>query len=170
MIVSACRLLLVCGLGLCTLAFDSQKPEIASGRGNIELTLQPLILTDQRTSGSFPIPPEVLVSQPRVLFVSITKVVNPQRSPFEILAYLQRVKESKAGGEKILLSSFSLYPTDRPAGFQLSTSDAFHKLAVEGAPSKPDEVRVVFEIRKFHETDSWAGLELTFAPPVWRDK
>jgi hypothetical protein len=170
MIIGACRWLLVCCVPLCMLAFDSQKSDSKNAAPNSEGTSQPLILTGQHTSGSFPVPPEVLRSQPRVLFVSIAKVVNPQRTSFEILAYFERTKPDQAPAEKILLSSFSLYPSDQPAGFQLSTSEAFHKLATEAPTSKQGDIRVVFEIRRFHETDSWTGLELTLAPPVWRNK
>jgi hypothetical protein len=170
MIICACRWLLVCCLPLCMFAFGSQKSDSKDAAPNSEGTTQPLILTGQRTSGSFPVPPEILRNQTRVLFVSIAKVVNRQRTSFEILAYLQRAKQDHAPAEKILLGSFSLYPSDQPAGFQLSTSEAFHKLAAEAATSSPSDVRLVFEIRKFRETDSWAGLEVTLAPPVWRDK
>jgi len=163
MITRACPLLF-CALLLWT---SASVPQNSAG-SSTERASHSVILTSQHPSASFAVAPEVVASKPPVLFVSISKVINPEQTSLEILVYLSRSENEGADGSRVLIGNFSLYPPDRPAGFQLSTSDAFRKLAASKSSQKERQVRVVFEMRRLHEGKPWSAVELTLPPPEWR--
>jgi len=129
----------------------------------------PLVLTNDRATGSFPISPETLAAAPRTLSVSISKVTNPEKTPFEVLVYLSVRRAAPAEPHKILIGNFSLYPPDHAAGFLLSTSQAFQKLQADGASAKSLKVRLLVEIKRIHEDKPWTPIAITVPPPKWRD-
>jgi len=67
-----------------------------------------------------------------------------------------------------LIGTFSLYPPDKPAGFQLSTAAAFQKLPAGVSSQTEKGLRAVFEMRRLHEGKPWSAVELTLPPPEWR--
>jgi hypothetical protein len=146
--------------GTCTRPAKVQGPETVAMSQKHE---QPLALTGERPSGFFVLAPDILASPPPVLQISITKVVNPALTPFEVLVYLApQGKKGDPEPEKIMLGNFSLYPADQPAGFVLRSANAFKK---PGATS--GEVRLLIELRRIRETDSWTNLQVTIDPPKW---
>jgi hypothetical protein len=163
MFAVACRWL-VCALLLCAIA---QVGSVAAGR-QAEEARKSVVLTSQQLLGAFPVTPEILVSKPPVLFVSIAKVVNPERIGLEIFVYLSRTTKDNVKGQRTLVGNFSLYPPDKPGGFQLSTADAFRKLKT--GKSERGEVNVVVEMRRMHETGALTPIEVTVSAPEWRSK
>lgn len=122
------------------------------------------MLSNQQPAGSFPVAPEILASKPPILFVSITRVVNPGMTPFEIWVHLACEDKNGVSGPRVLVGNFSLYPPDKAGGFQLNTADAFRTLNGK----EYGEVRLVVEMRRIHETKPWTPIEVTVSPPVWR--
>lgn len=138
-----------------------------SGGGAAEEARQPMTLTARQTSASFAVLPDILARRPATLFISIRKVVNPDKSPFEILVYLKR--NEKDGPKRVLVGNFSPYPPDEPAGFRLSTTDSFRKLG-DVSGSEGTNTTLVIDMRRMHETDPWNSLEVTIAPPEWLER
>lgn len=161
MITDACRWL-VCALLLCAIA---QVRSVAAG-SQAEEARKYVVLTSQQPLGAFPVTPEILVSKPPVLFVPIAKVVNPERTGLEIFVYLSRATKDNVKEQRILVGNLSLYPPDKPGGFQLTTADAFRKLKT--GKSERGEVNVVVEMRRMHETGP--PIEVTVSAPEWRSK
>jgi hypothetical protein len=150
---------------------------LATGRSQDQqhLTPTPVVLTNDRPTGSFPIGQETLASAPPILALTITKVVDPGQEAMGFFVYLSfRSSASSSGAnnqpasQKILIGNFSLYPADRPGGFLLRASTAFNKL--KAASSKPTDVRLVLEMKRLHETKPWPSVAVTVAPPEWRDE
>jgi hypothetical protein len=134
--------------------------------GATEEARKPVILTNQLPAGSFPVAPEILASKPPILFLSITRVVNPDMTPFEISVHLLPENKNGVSRPRVLVGNFSLYPPDKPGGFQLSAADAFRTLEYGG--KEQTEVRLLVEIQRIHETKPWTPIEVTISPPVWR--
>ena len=128
-----------------------------------------LTLSDQRTEGSFAIPPHVVKEPPPVLGLRVTKVVNPGNTAFQILIYLSAgagpEKDPAAG--RIPLGNVALYPADRPGAFLLRDTAAFNKLKASMPKAKEGSARLVVEIRRLHKDKEWTHVELTFVPPEW---
>jgi len=137
-----------------------------SGRDAAEEARQPVTLTARQTSASFAVLPDILLRRPATLFISIRKVVNPDKTPFEILVYLKR--NGKDTQKKVFVGNFSPYPPDEPGGFRLSTTDPFHKLG-DVTGSEGSNTSLVIDMRRMHQTDRWNSLEVTIAPPEWQD-
>jgi hypothetical protein len=129
----------------------------------------PLVLTNERLTGSFPISSATLDAAPPILKLAITQVDNPKNLPFQIFAYFScdapAAAKSPPGQQKFLVGNFGLYPSDSPAAFVLPTSAAFNKLK---ACSSTSNVRLLLEIRRIHERSVWTPLQITIAPPEWR--
>ncbi|HMD98694.1 MAG TPA: hypothetical protein VKM93_15350 [Terriglobia bacterium] len=128
-----------------------------------------VMLTNDRPSGYFPIDQQTLASAPPILVVRITSVVNPDRTPFQVFVYLSY--QSRAGQsepERILIGNFGFYPPDHPSAFLLRASTAFRKLKTTS--SRPTDVRLLLEMRRIHEAKPWTPVEVTVAPPEWRDQ
>jgi hypothetical protein len=98
-------------------------------------------LTNDHPEGTFLIAPEILASQSPVLALTMTQVINPAKTAFQVFVYLsyQPGSEEKyrPAPAKILLGNVGLYPPDRPGGFLLPSSTAFRKL--KAASSKPTD-------------------------------
>lgn len=132
-------------------------------------TKEPLTLTNDHPAGSFSLSPATLSSAPSILRVSITRVRNPARTPFEIYVYLTAAEvKNRCQPKKVLVGNFSLYPPDHPGGFLLSTSTAFHKLEAAGTLSPASDVRLLIQMKRIHEAKPWTPVEVTVAPPEWR--
>jgi len=123
-------------------------------------------LTNNQTTGSFAVSPDVLAIAPPVLGLSFPRVVNPANTPFSIFVHFS-YRTAKATGtspEKILVGNASLYPADRPGGFRLRTSVAFEKLK----RAKATDIRLVVEMKRIHPAQPWTRVEMTVAPPQWQ--
>lgn len=132
-----------------------------------EEVLRPVVLTNQQPAGSFPVAREIIASKPPIVFVSITRVVNPGITPFEIWVHLSFENRKRSSGEKrVLVGNFSLYPPDKTGGFQLNAADAFRTL--EEAGKEQGEVRLEVEMRRIHDWKRGTPIEVTVSPPVWR--
>jgi hypothetical protein len=129
-----------------------------------------IILTNDRPVGSFSVAAETLASAPPILSLSIPKVMNPDKTPVEILVYFARSEKGSTQLEKVPISNFSLYPADHPAGFLMRASGAFHKLAATGPASATSEVRLVLEMKRIQEAKPWTRIAITVAPPQWRSE
>jgi hypothetical protein len=164
MIAIGCRRF-VCELLLCVYVLAQSAASSATGQARKSVTL-----TNQRPIGHFDVPAQILATKPPILFVSITKVVNPQRMSCEVLVYLARVRGDVASEDRILVGNFSLYPQDRPAGFQLDASRAFSQLETTARGADPDKIKLAVELRRIRETEPWTTVELTVAEPEWRSK
>jgi hypothetical protein len=66
----------------------------------------------------------------------------------------------------MLVGNASLYPADRPGGFRLRASAAFAKLKA----AKATDLRLVVELKRIHPAQPWTQVEVTVAPPQWRDE
>ena len=137
-----------------------------SGGGAADQVRQPVTLTAQQTSASFAVLPDILARRPATLLISISKVVNPDKSSFEILVYLERNEKDRP--ERFLVGNFSPYPADKPGGFRLSTTDSFRKLG-DVSHSEGSKTALVIEMVRMHDTDRWNSLQVTIAPPEWQD-
>lgn len=132
-----------------------------------EEVLRPVVLTDQQPAGSFPVAREILASKPPIVFLPITRVVNPGITPFEIWVHLSFQNRKSARGQKrVLVGNFSLYPPDKTGGFQLNAADAFRSL--EEAGKEQGEVRLEVEMRRIQDMKRDTPIEVTVSPPVWR--
>ena len=129
-----------------------------------------IILTNEHPAGSFLIAAETVASAPPILSLSITKVINPDKTPVEILVYIVRSEKGATQAEKVPISNFSLYPADHPAGFLMRASGAFQKLAAAGPASATSEVRLVLEMKRIQEAKPWTRIAITVAPPQWRSE
>jgi len=128
-------------------------------------SVAPLVLTTQRATGSFSIGADVVASAPAVLELSVTKVVNPDRSGVGLAIYLVPAAGNQDDtARRILVGNPSLYPADSPNRFILRTSAAFQKLSGGGA-AKP--ARLIVELQRLNEKQPWNQVELTIAPPKW---
>jgi hypothetical protein len=146
-------------------AFAGETPVPAAGSPT-ENASKSVTITSQNPVGYFPVAPEILASKPPILFVSITNVVNPTQTSLEIFVYLARLQKDDVGGQKVLVGKFSLYPPDKPGGFQLSSSDAFRKLEAGSGVLKAGTVKIAVEMRRIGEGEP--EVELTLTPPQWR--
>jgi hypothetical protein len=117
-------------------------------------------LNPAHPAASFPIERETLASSPPILRVSITKVVNPARTPVGVYVYLS---PSQGSGET-LVGNFALFPPGHPGGFLLGTSKAFAELRERGYTG---EVRLRIELKRIHPAKPWTPLEVRVAPPQW---
>jgi hypothetical protein len=123
-------------------------------------------LTGEHPVGSVPIAAAMLKSGADVLEVAVTKVVNPSQTSVSVLVSFQ-VGE-KAEARQISIGSFSLYPPDQPGKFLLNAKTALREGAVADAIAKGQAVRLVFEMKRTHESKAWTAVELTIAEPTWR--
>ena len=125
-------------------------------------------LTNDHPTGFFILDPETIASAPPVVAVSLTRVVNPNKTPFQVFVYLSYLPEAgeKPRTQRILIGNFGLYPPDRPGGARLRASNAFRQL--KAARPKPTEVRLVLELKRIHERRPWTPIEVTVAPPNWQ--
>lgn len=127
-------------------------------------------LSNDDPEGSFVIPPEILAKPPAVLALTMTQVINPAKTPFQVFVYLScqpgSAETGRAAPAKILVGNVALYPPDRPAGFLLRASTAFRKL--KAARSNPTDVRLLLEMKRIHPAKPWTRVEVTAAPPEWR--
>jgi hypothetical protein len=143
-----------------------QSPEV---RQPAQEEMASITLTKERPVNTFPISPQTLAAAPKILEVTVSKVVNPEKSQVAIFVYLSRTGEKKGiEDEKIPLGNFSLYPPDRPGKFLLQTSGAFDNLSATVADPKAPEVRLALEMKSLDATKSSAAVEVTLAPPQWR--
>lgn len=127
-----------------------------------------LKLTNEHTSGAFPIGSDLLSNIPEVLEVSIAKVNNPDRTPVDIFVYLsQTPKQGERDPDRILLGNFSLYPPDRPGKFLMKASPAFRKL-VDSKGTNAADVQLLFEMKRLDEKRPWTAVEVTVGLPQWR--
>jgi hypothetical protein len=128
-----------------------------------------LTLSDEHPEVSFPIDSQTVSAAPAVLELKVPSVFNPARLGFHLLVYLTfdfvAVKNKR---EKVLIGDAGFYPADRPAGFQMRSSKAFAKLKAAG--SKATDVRLLLEIRRIHDAESWKPVKVTIAPPQWKTK
>jgi len=131
-----------------------------------------LILSNEHTSGSFPLDSRVVEKAPAILRVAVSKVANPSKLPFQIFVYLSYRSKgaSQDSGPKgrILIGNFGLYPPDHPGSFSVRASEAFRALQSKNADAS--EVRLLLEMRRIHESSPWNPVEVTIEPPEWRAK
>lgn len=120
-------------------------------------------LTSEHPTGSFPLPPDILQVSPSVLEVSVSKVVNPAAKSVSVFVYLSPPDE-KDESQRVEVGNFSLYPTDRPAKFQLAGGAALQKLSPPRTALKG--WRVVFELDEQAKQES--SLKLTIESPNWK--
>jgi len=160
----------VCGLWLWALLLGGSHAKgqgLDGDRGQRQAAPTRVTLTNHRPTGYFPIDPETLASAPPILGVTITRVVNPGKTPFQVFVYLSyQPRTGRTEPEKILIGNFGLYPPDRPSGFLLRSSRAFRKL--KSLSSSPTDLRLLLEMKRIHAKSPWTAVEVTIAPPEWR--
>lgn len=161
--------LAVHGLLLSALLLGSVQPPGPSPGDGSQRPARPasVRLTNDHPTGYFILDPETIASAPPVVAISLTRVVNPGGTPFQLFVYF--IYESGAGEKgrtRIPIGNFSLYPLDRPGGARLRASNAFRQLKV--ARPKPTDVRLMLELKRIHENRPWTQVEVTVAAPEWR--
>jgi hypothetical protein len=145
-----------------------QSPQ-SSNRKIEQLPAAPVLtLTNDQPKKSLPIKASELPSDAEVLEVSITKVKNPGMTPLSIFVYLSDSEKGKSEAELHVVGNFSLYPPDQPGKFLLSAAPELCKLLLSDGFAKGHEVRLVFELKRIHETSDWTPVEVTIAQPTWR--
>jgi hypothetical protein len=157
---------------LCFVGADCGSATIQSpGSSNLKTEALPaspvLTLTNDQPKNSLPIKASELASDVEVLEVTITKVINPSLTPLSIFVYLSDSEKGKSRSKEHLVGNFSLYPPDQPGKFLLSAAPGLRKVLAEG-PAKGNDVRLVFEMKRIHETSAWTPVEVTIAQPAWR--
>jgi hypothetical protein len=125
-------------------------------------------LSNEHSAGSFQVGRATLASAPPILRVSITNVVNPERTSVRVAVYLARAELGRPESRKIPIGNFTLYPAERPGTFLLPSSTAFRELQTEGPLTASSDVRLVLELERIRATKPWTHVELTIAPPEWR--
>jgi hypothetical protein len=124
-------------------------------------------LTTEHPLGVIPIDAELLNNPPKVLEVSVTKVVNSGASPVNIFVYLSSGAETKdPDADKISVGNFSLYPVDRPGKFMLDPAPAFRKFSE--AKKSAEKLRLVFEMQLDADKKPSQPVEVTVAAPNWK--
>ena len=131
-----------------------------------ERTSETITLTNQSSTGSFPLHPDLLKNPPQALLVLVTKVVNPSARSVTVFVYLSRPSAKRDNApEKIDVGNFSLYPADRPGKFTLDPKVALRKADGATNDSNSKEWRIVFELEQKAEQGS-SPLEVTIATPI----
>ena len=158
---------------LCFVGADCGSAKIQGPRSSNqkieELPAAPVLtLTNDHPKKSLPIKASELASDAEVLEVSITKVKNPGLTPLSIFVYLSHSENGKSEAELQVVGNFSLYPPDQPGKFLLSASPELRKLLLSDGFAKGHDVRLVFELKRIHETSDWTPVEVTIAQPTWR--
>jgi hypothetical protein len=125
-------------------------------------------LTDKHPVASFPLPTEILTQAPPILALTLPEVENPSRQGVNLFVYPSSGTGNRA--QKILIGSVSLYPSDHPAGFLLSSAPAFRNLQAGGANPKSAKAELRIEMEPVHPGEPWKPLSLVIAPPEWRSK
>ena len=128
----------------------------------------PVTLTDKHPVASFSLPPEILTQAPPILALTLPEVENPSRQGVNLFVYLSSGTGNRT--QKILIGNVSLYPSDQPAGFLLSSAPAFRKLQSQGANPKFAKAELRIEMEPVHAGEPWKPLSLVIAPPEWRSK
>jgi hypothetical protein len=147
--------------GTCTRSAKVQGPQTH----DMTQKAAPLTLTNDQPTGSFVVSPDITAKAPPAVEFAITQVVNPSLTSFEILVYLApQGKKGDPEPEKILVGNFSLYPSDHPAKFSLSSANAFRKVRASAAAS---DLKLVVELKHMRANESWSGLKVTIDPPRW---
>jgi len=154
---------------LCFVGADCGSATIQSpGSSNLKTEALPaspvLKLTNDKPKNSLPIKANELASDVEVLEVTITKVTNPSMTPLSIFVYLSDSEKGKSESKEHLVGNFSLYPPDQPGKFLLSAAPTLRKVQL----SDGHDVRLVFELKRIHETSAWTPVEVTIAQPTWR--
>ena len=127
-------------------------------------------LTNEHSTGSFAVQPELLKHPPAILEVAVTKVVNPAARGVNVLVYLSPTTEKgEASSARVGVGSFSLYPADRPGTFMLDPADALRTAAETRMPPNAKGWRLVFELERQAEQTP-APLEVTIAAPNWKSE
>jgi hypothetical protein len=144
-----------------------QSPQTREPKTESDPAAPTVTLTPEHPSNSFPVEANVLTSDPEILEVAVTKVVNPSRTAIDVSVYLTKAVKGKSEPEQTLIGNFSLYPADQPGTFMLNPAPAIEKLCGE-KPAGDAEVRLVFDLKQLHETKLSTPLELTIAQPKWR--
>jgi hypothetical protein len=158
---------------LCFVGADCGSAKIQSPRSsNRKTEASPaapvLTLTNDQPKNSLPIKASELASDVEVLEVTITKVKNPGMTPLSIFVYLSDSEKGRSEPELHLVGNFSLYPPDQPGKFLLSAAPELRKLLLSDGFAKGHDVRLVFELKRIHETSAWTPVEVTIAQPTWR--
>ena len=141
----------------------------AERQSRTHAVLAPITLTNNRTVGYFPLDAETVERAPSVLALNITRVHNPGDTPIQVLVYLScRPQTGRSELKKILIGNAGFYPPDHAAGVVLRASTAFRELKT--ARVRPSDVRLLLEMRRIDEAKPWTPVEVTVAPPEWRDQ
>src|SRR5215475_13417486 len=116
-------------------------------------------LTNNQTTGSFAVSPDIVASAPPVVGLNFPRVVNPANTAFSIFVYFSyRTAEGmSASPEKVLVGNASLYPADRPGGFRLRATAAFATLKAV----KATDIRLIVEMKRIHPAQPWTKVEVT---------
>jgi hypothetical protein len=157
---------------LCFVGADCGSAKIQGPRSSNqkieELPAAPVLtLTNDHPKKSLPIKASELASDAEVLEVTITKVKNPGLTPLSIFVFLSHSENGKSEAELQVVGNFSLYPPDQPGKFLLGVSPELRKLLLADG-FKGHDVRLVFELKRIHETSDWTPVEVTIAQPTWR--
>jgi hypothetical protein len=146
-----------------------QGPQTREQKTGNEPAVPTVTLTPEHPSNSFPVDANVLASEPDVLEVAVTKVVNASRTAVTVFVYLANITKGGSEPEKTMIGNFSLYPADQPGTFLLNPAPAVRRLAAEKRAGETD-VRLVFELKRVDETAAWTPVEVTIAQPKWRSR
>jgi hypothetical protein len=122
---------------------------------------EPLTLSNEHPSGSFPVSREILASDPTRLAIELTRVVNVAGMPVSFFVYLS---DPKHRDRRKLVGNFALYPPDRPGKFLLNPSEALHLYKVQTSSA---DAQLIIEMKRLHESQPWRPIEVTVAPPGW---
>jgi hypothetical protein len=156
---------------LCFSGTNCGAAKVPSPQTNLKPANEPaaptVTLTPEHASNSFPVEATILTSDPEILEVAVTKVVNPSRAAVNIFVYLANTPKAKSESEKQPVGNFSLYPADQPGKFLLNPAPAIEKLCGDN-PSKDVGLRLVFELKQLDQTAARPPLEVTIAEPKWR--
>jgi hypothetical protein len=126
----------------------------------------PIVLSNEKPAGSFPVSAATVTSAPAAVDISVTRVSNPDETALGFYVYLEASAVDNQAAPRVLVGNFSLYPADRPAGFMLPVAGALDNL--KGQSRSMKGVRLILEMRRLHGDAPWKEVEVTIAPPHWR--
>ncbi len=128
---------------------------------------QAFTLDEDNLEIRLPVQPEIILSDPAALQVSILAIENEALIAFSVFASLEWVTVGEQVGA-ISLGAFSVFPPNQPGQFALSVRNRLQELREMVGEDEISELSLLLKIEPISPDNDLAGLAVRFASPVWR--